>query len=283
MNQNEIIKSAIRDLRVGTLLTFIAINLRFVSGNILNALIFFNIMQSKNPDRRFDIHAPSTPDIWCDVVMIMVLTIAYLFITFNNIKSVNIGIFEMTNQKLLSIRQLKEYIHKSRGVFSATVIGIGMYLFSRYILSIVLEASFIEDTTGIFLILNTLNDILRLCSPLIIVYAYCKYLSTNKYIMFTLYLFFIIRNLFVTNMLGLISAYDLHVGAPFLDILSPLIIIYTAAYFITNFKAILYKEQKLFHDLKQDMIQEHSVSKGLWGSCCIESSSVINKCNYEMY
>ena len=245
MNQNEIIKSEIRNLWVGTSLTFIAINLRFVSGNVLNALIFFNILQSKNPDRRFDIHAPSTPDIWCDVVMIMVLTIAYLFITFNNIKSVNIGIFEMTNQKLLSIRQLKEYIHKSRGVFSATVIGIGMYLFSRYILSIVLEASFIEDTTGIFLILNTLNDILRLCSPLIIVYAYCKYLSTKKYIMFILYLFFIIRNLFATNMLGLISEYDLHVGAPFLDILSPIIIIYTTAYFITNFKAILYKEQKL--------------------------------------
>ena len=32
MNQNEITKSAMRDLRVGTLLTFIAINLRFVSG-----------------------------------------------------------------------------------------------------------------------------------------------------------------------------------------------------------------------------------------------------------
>ena len=245
MNQNEIIKSEIRNLWVGTSLTFIAINLRFVSGNVLNALIFFNILQSKNPDRRFDIHAPSTPDIWCDVVMIIVLTIAYLFITFNNIKSVNIGIFEMTNQKLLSIRQLKEYIHKARGVFSATVIGISLYLFSRYILSIVLEVSFIENTTGIFLVLNMLNDILRLCSPLIIVYAYCKYLSTKKYIMFILYLFFIIRNLFATNMLGVISAYDLHVGAPFLDILSPIIIIYTAAYFITNFKAILYKEQKL--------------------------------------
>lgn len=59
-------------------------------------------------------------------------------------------------------------------------------------------------------------------------------------------------------MMGLISEYDLHVGAPFLDILSPIIIIYSAVYFITDFKAILYKEQKLSHDLKQDMIQEHS-------------------------
>ena len=184
-------------------------------GNIINALIFFSILKSGNPVHKYIIHAPSMPDMCCDGVMVIVLTIAYLFITSNNIKSVNIGIFEMTNQKLLSIRQLKEYIHKSRGIFSATVIGVGMYLFSRYVLSIGLEVSFIENTTGTFFILNMLNDILRLCSPLIIVYAYCKYLSTNKYIMFILYLFFIIRNLFATNMLGLISEYDLHVGAPF--------------------------------------------------------------------
>lgn len=258
MNNNTIIQSTIRHLRIGTLLTFIGINLRFVSGNIINALIFFNILKSGNPDHKYDIHAPSIPDMCGDVAMVIVLTIAYLFITSNHIKSVNIGIFEMSNQLLLSIRQLKEYIRKSRGIFSATVIGVGMYLFSRYVLSIGLEVSFIENTTGIFFVLNMLNDILRLCSPLIIVYAYCKYLSTNKYIMFILYLFFIIRNLFATNILGLIPEYDLHVGAPFLDILSPIIIIYSAAYFITNFKAIVYKEQKLFHDLKQDMIQEHS-------------------------
>jgi len=251
-----------RDLSVGTFLTFIAINLRFVSGNILNALIFFNIIQSKNPDRRFDIHAPSTPDIWCDVVMIIVCTIAYVFITSNQIKNVRTRVFlnihEMSNQNLSTIRRLKDCIYQSRGIFYATVTGVDMYLFSRYVLSIGLEASFIENTTCTFFVLNMLNDILRLCSPLIIVYAYCKYLSTNKYIMFILYLFFIIRNLFATNMMGLISEYDLHVGAPFLDILSPIIIIYSAVYFITDFKAILYKEQKLFHDLKQDMIQEHS-------------------------
>ena len=251
-----------RDLRVGALLTFIAINLRFVSGNVLNALIFFNIIQSKNPDRRFDIHAPSTPDIWCDVVMIIVLTVAYVFITSNQIKNVRTSVFlnihEMSNQKLSTIRRLKDCIYQSMGIFYATVTGVGIYFFSRYVLSIGLEVSFVENTTGIFFVLNKLNDILRLCSPLIIVYAYCKYLSTNKYIMFMLYLFFIIRNLFATNMLGLISEYDLHVGAPFLDILSPIIIIYSAAYFISNFKAVVHKEQKLLHDLDQDMIQEHT-------------------------
>src|SRR3989339_340317 len=176
----------------------------------------------------------------------------------STIRNLRIGTFEMTNQELLSIRQLKEYIHKSRGIFSATVIGVGMYLFTRYVLSVGLEVSFIENTTGTFFVLNMLNDILRLCSPLIIVYAYCKYLSTNKYIMFMLYLFFIIRSLFATNILGLITEYDLHVGAPFLDILSPIIFIYSAAYFITNFKAMIYKEQKLLNALKQDITREHS-------------------------
>jgi len=262
MNQNEIIKSAMWNLRVGTLLTFIAINLRFVSGNILSALIFLNIIQSKNPDRRFDIHAPSTPDIWCDVVMIIVLTVAYVFITSNQIKNVRTTVFlnihEMSNQNLSTIRRLKDYIYQYMGIFYATVTGASMYLFSRYVLSIGLEVSFIENTTGTFFVLNMLNDILRLCSPLIIVYAYCKYLSTNKYIMFILYLFFIIRNLFATNMLGLITVYDLHVGAPFLDILSPIIIIYSAAYFITNFKAMIYKEQKLLNALKQDITREYT-------------------------
>ena len=63
-------------------------------------------------------------------------------------------------------------------------------------------------------------------------------------------------------MLGLISEYDLHVGAPFLDVFSPIIIIYTAAYFITNFKTILYKEQRLLHDLKHDTTQEYTAQSG---------------------
>lgn len=175
MNQNEITKPAMRDLRVGALLTFIAINLRFVSGNVLNALIFFNIIQSKNPDRRFDIHAPSTPDIWCDVAMIIVLAVAYVFITSNQIKNVRTSVFlnihEMSNQKLSTIRRLKDCIYQSMGIFYATVTGVGIYFFSRYVLSIGLEVSFGENTTGIFFVLNKLNDILRLCSPLIIVYA----------------------------------------------------------------------------------------------------------------
>ena len=164
----------------------------------------------------------------------------------------------MRNQTLLHKKRLKVYIRKSKGIFSATVIGVSMYLFSRYVLSIGLEVSFIENTTGIFFVLNMINDILKLCSPLLLVNVYCKYLSTNKYIMFMLYIFFIIRNLFATNMMGLIHEYDLHVGAPFLDISSPIIIIYFASYLFANFKSLVYKEQRLLHALKQDTIQEHS-------------------------
>lgn len=246
MNNITTIQSKIKNLRIATLLTFIGINLRFVSGNVINALIFFNILKSGNPNRKYDIHAPSIPDICGDVVMIIVLTIAYIFITSNHVKNTGKRIFdsrhEMHNQALLPKKQLKDYVHHSSVMFSATILGVGMYLFSRYVLSIVLEVFFIENTTGTFFILNMLNDILRLCSPLIIVYVYCKYLSANKCIMFILNLFFIIRNLFATNMMGLITVYDLHVGAPFLDILAPMIIIHSVvcliAYFVKHKRTV---------------------------------------------
>jgi hypothetical protein len=52
------------------------------------------------------------------------------------------------------------------------------------------------------------------------------------------------------------------VGAPFLDILSPIIIVYSASYFFANYKASVYKEQKLLHDLNQTMMQEHTAESG---------------------
>ncbi|MBE7446791.1 MAG: hypothetical protein HS132_16800 [Planctomycetia bacterium] len=260
MNNNILFKSTIKNLHVGALLTFIGINLRFVAGNIINALIFFDILKSGSPVNKYDIHAPSMPDMCGDIIMVIVLAAAYLFITSSNTKGVNIGTFKIRNQKLLPIGPLKDYIHKSRSIFFAVVIAISMYLFSRYVLSIGLEIIFIENTTGICSVLNALNDIMKLCSPLIIVYAYCKYLSTSRRFTFILYLFFIIRNLFATNMLGLISDYDLHVGAPFLDILSPIIIIYSAVYFLTTFMAMQRKEHMLLHGTNQGMtknIQHH--------------------------
>lgn len=225
------INFALKDLRIGTLLSFVGINLRFVTGNIINALIFFKILQSGNPNLRYDIHAPSIPDMCGDMVMVVIFAIAYLFITSTSVKNINLAIgnnlYKLNGQHLEAIRHIENYIHRSKGFFSLTVIGASLYLFTRYVLSIGLEIVFIENTTFISFVLNMLNDMIRLCSPVIFVYVYCKYLSVNKPIACMLYLFFIIRNLFATNVLGLITYYDLHVGAPFLDVITPLIIIYS--------------------------------------------------------
>jgi hypothetical protein len=90
-----------------------------------------------------------------------------------------------------------------------------------------------------------LNDLITVCSPLFIVYAYNKYLSTKRSVAFALYLYFIIRNLFATNVLGLVTSYDLQAGAPFLDALSPVIVGYSIFYFKVNYQAIVRREQEL--------------------------------------
>ena len=226
------INSALRDLRIGASLTFVGINLRFVTGNIMNALIFFNIMQSGNPAHRYDIHAPSIPDMCGDVVMTLVFAAAYLFITSARIKNNVTGadnLYGLSNQHFVAVKHLKDRIQSSKNFFSLAAIGFNLYFLSRYFLSPGLEVVFIENITPVSRVLNILNDVIKICSPLIFVNVYCKYLSANRAIASVLYLFFLVRNLFATNVLGLITNYDLHVGAPFLDVLTPLIIIYSVA------------------------------------------------------
>ncbi len=224
------INSAPRDLRIGAFLTFVGINLRFVIGNIINALIFFNIMQSGNPAHRYDIHAPSIPDMCGDVVMTLVFAAAYLFIASNRVKNGVTGLNnlrELSSQYFVAVKHLKNHIRSTKNLFSLTAIGFSLYFLSRYFLSPGLEVIFIENTTPLSRASNMVNDIIKIGSPLIFVHGYCKYLSTNKSVTSMIYLFFLIRNLFATNMVGLITDYDLHVGAPFLDVLTPLIVIYS--------------------------------------------------------
>lgn len=225
-----IINSALKDLRIGALLTFVGINLRFATGNIINALIFFNILRSGNPAHRYDIHAPSIPDMCGDAVMALVFATAYLCITSARIKNSVTGadnLYWLGNQHFVAVKHLKNLVHSTKNFFSLTVIGFGLYFLSRYFLSPGLEILFIENTTHLSRVLNMLNDVIKICSPLIFVNVYCTYLSTNKAVTSMLYIFFLVRNLFATNILGLIANYDIHVGAPFLDVLSPLIIIYS--------------------------------------------------------
>lgn len=227
-----LINSVLRDLRIGAFLTFVGINLRFVIGNIINALVFFNILQSGNPAHRYDIHAPSIPDMCGDVVMTLVFAVAYLFIASNRVKNGVTGfnnLHELSSHYFVAVKHLKNHIHSSKNLFSLTAIGFSLYFLSRYFLSPGLEVIFIENTTPLSRVLNMVNDMIKLCNPLIFACAYCKYLSASKSAVSMLYLFFIARNLFATNMLGLITNYDLHVGAPFLDVLTPPIIIYSAA------------------------------------------------------
>jgi hypothetical protein len=235
-NQGTITTQAMRNVRIGTLLTFVGINLRFITGNVINALIFFNILQSRNPDNRYDMHTPSMPDMSGDVLTAVVFIAAYLFNTSAQIKTI-ITDKEVNLDNLGVTKHLKESIEWSKRFFSITIITFGLYFFSQYFLSVGLGAISLEIHTGISTALSTLNALIMVCSPLIFVYVYCQYLRTSKPITLTLYLFFLIRNLFATNVLGLSTEYDVHIGAPFLDILSPIIIFYSVSCIIGRLKA----------------------------------------------
>ncbi len=228
------IDSAFRDLRTGVLLTFVGINLRFFTGNVINALIFFHVLRPANPDHRYDIHAPSIPDMYGDVVMTLVFAAAYHFITSLRIKRVVTGLDclpGLSGRRLAAIERLKRHVRSSKNSLFLLALGFGSYFLSKYFLSPGLEIAFPENTTPLCRFLSLVNDMIKLCNPLIFVYVYCKHLTASKSVALPLFLFFLARNLFSTNVLGFITDYDIHVGAPFLDVLSPLIIIYSLCCF----------------------------------------------------
>lgn len=257
----------LNSIRVGTLLIFIGINMRFVTENVFNALVFFNIWQSGDPHLRYDIHAPSIPDMCGDVVMVIIFTAAYLFITSPAVKRIvddvpsrfpedlgskypevikqlkdymrTVGAVSILSRVHLgSLRQIKNYIRWTKGIFFVCIVGFGLYLFSKYILSIGLEIFPVENTY-ISCILNLLNDAVKLCSCYVSVYIYCSYLSTNKIINLIFYVFFFVRNLFTMSIMRLIGDYDLHIVTPFLDTLTPIMLIYSIIFIVMNYKTIL--------------------------------------------
>ncbi len=214
----------LRYRRTGALLAFIAINMRFVSGNICNAMVFFNVLQSRNPAKKFDIHTPSLPDIYGDTIVLILFACAYFYVLFGNAM--------VTEAKRLSpnkmcTQHLTNCTRRLKTVFSLSALGLILYFTTRYLLSPLLEVAFPLEVTRTSIALNITNDVLRLCSPLLLVHAYCRYLSAGVPVIFVMYVFFVIRNLLATNVLGFVTGCDLHVGAPFLDILSPIIILYS--------------------------------------------------------
>ena len=236
-------------------MTFLGINLFFVVGNIINFLIFFNILQTDDPVNRYDIHTPSIPDSNVDILLVIVFAAAYIYMKSFNINNIipdiQCDLRGMEKQGQVSDRHINEYVGWSWRIVYVSIVSSGLYLFSKYILStgmlsIVLEVIFSENMNcGLTSALSILNDLIIVCSPIFIVYAYNKYLSTKRSVAFALYLYFIIRNLFATNVLGLVTNYDLHAVAPFLDIMSLLIVNYSIFCFRENYQAIVHREQEL--------------------------------------
>ena len=254
----------LNSIRISTLLIFIGINLRFATENIINAIIFFMNMESGSPD------APCMPDMCGDVMMVVIFAVAYMFITsagvekaingvnYNSHEDAGVRYLEVlrqlknyiktTNAEIIlpqvhlgTMRHIKNYIRWTKGVFFLCIIGFCLYLFSKYILTIGLEVLHIKNNSVDF-ILNSLNDAIKVYSSLVFVYVYCSYLSTNKIINIILYMFFFIRNIFSTNVMELITEYDTYIVVPFLDILTPIIIIYSMWYIAASYRTtLLYK------------------------------------------
>ena len=248
-----------KNLRIGAILTFLGVNIFFIVGNIMNFLIFFNILQTDDPENRYDIHTPSPPDSNMDILLVFVFAVAYFYMksfSLNNIiPDTQDNLRGLKKHSQVCVSHINDYVRWPWRIFYISVIGTGLYLFSKYILSTgmlstVLEVVFSESQNnyGLTCALSVLNDLIIVCSPIFIVYAYNKYLSTKRSVAFALYLYFIIRSLFATNVLGLVTSYDLQVGAPFLDAMSPVIVGYSIFYFKVNYQAIVRREQELLND-----------------------------------
>lgn len=241
-NFNEQEKSSIRNLRIGALLTFIAINLRFIVGDIIKPLILFDILQPGNSEHRYEFHTPNLPDMCGDVVMIILFIVAYLLMTSshpkNNISDVLDKFHGTDSQPQRLARNVREYVSWAKRLFFITIVGFGLYFFSKYFLATGLEAFFSEESESldISFVLHILNNAIKLGASLIFVYAYCKYLCVPRHVKIALYMFFFIRTLLLTNILGFIIEYDMEINAPLLDVLLPGILIYSIVSFIVNYR-----------------------------------------------
>ncbi len=243
LNFNNEEKSLLRNVRIGALFTFIAVNLRFVVGDIIKPLILFDVIQpgGHGHGHKYEFHTPNLPDMSGDVITIILFGLAYMFISSSSIKNIIRGMMytccETESKSRESIRRMRDVIIAVKNLFYVAAVGFGLYFFSKYILTTGLEAFFSEESEseGIPFILNIINSAIKLCAALAFVYAYCKYLGAHRHTKIMLYMFFFIRSLLLTNMLGFVHGYDIEVGAPIIDVLLPGILIYaTFKYLLRN-------------------------------------------------
>ncbi len=124
-------------LRIGTFLTFLGINLFFITENIINFLIFFNILQTDDPESRYDIHTPSPPDSNVDILLVIVFAVAYFYMKSfylnNTIPDTQDNLRGMKKQIQVSARHINEYVCWSWNFFFVSVVGSSLYLFSKYV------------------------------------------------------------------------------------------------------------------------------------------------------
>ena len=227
-------KSLLRNVRIGAFFTFIAVILRFVVGDVVMPLILFDVIQpGGHGHHRYEFHTPNLPDMAGDIITIILFVLAYVFLTSSSFRNTVRGMMyascDTNNKSRDSVRRMRDYILQTKNIFYVAVIGFGLYFFSKYILTTGLEAFFSEEaeSEGIPFILNILNNTIKLCASLALVYAYCKYLEPHKHIKIMLYMFFFTRNLLFTNMLGFVHEHDMEICAPVLDVLLPCILFYS--------------------------------------------------------
>jgi hypothetical protein len=110
-----------KNLRIGAILTFLGINLFFIVGNIINFLIFFNILQTDDPENRYDIHTPSPPDSNMDILLVFVFAVAYFYMksfSLNNIiPDTQDNLRELKKQSQVSVSHINDYACWSWRIF----------------------------------------------------------------------------------------------------------------------------------------------------------------------
>lgn len=245
VNFNKREKALIRSLRFGAFLTFMGINMRFIVGEIIKPLILFGFLQPGGySHNRYEFHVPSMPDMCGDVITIILLTIAYLFMTStgfkSNIRGMMYGSCDKEDAHHESIKKIRDYIITVKNIFIATAIGFGLYFFSKYAFTTGLEA-FLPDESelnGITYLLRILNDAIKLLAAFAFVYAYCKYIGASRFIKPILYSFFLLKNLLLTNLLGFNHGLDLEMLGPALDALMPGLLIYITIDFVVRTRAV---------------------------------------------
>lgn len=236
-------KARLKNIRIGAFFTFIAVLLRFIVGDIIKPLILFDVIQpGGHGHHRYEFHTPNLPDMCGDIITIILFGLAYMFMASSSSKKAIRGIMyascDANNESHNSILETRDYILQMRNIFYVAVIGFGMYFFSKYVFTTGLEVFFSEEaeSEGLPFIFNILNGAIRLCASLAFVYAYCKYLNVHRHIKIMLYVFFFLRNLLLTNILGLVHEYDVELVAPVLDALLPCILVYSVFTHISTSK-----------------------------------------------